>query len=185
MNEYNKNNNPIDLPLGLTDINKDIMKKKQTMLDKEIDNILGEFPVESPKKKNTNTTQEQPTEESKKEKKIVLKNKFNFLKKKQKTNVPKPPVDEKPIKPNEPVKIVKLLKPVKKKFNIFIPITIILALLIIVAVFITMSCDCPEPIMDVDSASVLAISIKDQIITNGYAEVVVGDIILKLAPYTG
>lgn len=182
----NENNNPIDLPLGLTNlnkenINKDITKRNQTMLDREIGNILNEFPVVPPKKENNIVPKKQPPEESKKEK-----NKFKFIKKKQKTNVPKLSVDEKPIKPIEPINPEPIKpKPGKKKLNMMIPVSIILALIIIVALFITQSCDCPTDVVDLDSAETLAVSIKDQIITQGYAEVIVNNMTLKLAPYTG
>lgn len=180
----NENNNKIDLPLGLTNLNQGIAKRNQTKLDKEIDDILNEFPVVPPKKENNIVPKKQPPEESKKEKKVFLKNKFKFLKKKQKTNVPKLSVDEKPIKP---IKVIKPSepKPEKKKLNMMIPVLIILALIIIVALFITQSCDCPTDVVDLDSAETLAVSIKDQIITQGYAEVIVNNMTLKLAPYTG
>ena len=194
--------NPLDLPRGLTNLNiaENIAEKKQIMLDKDNDDILSEFPIELPRRTNTKGIQakpkqpmksslKNPLEESQEIRKLVKKRKLRlFRKKEQKPNVPKPIKLSEPKVPEPEVPEPKIPKAKGKKFNVWIPLTIILALIIIVALFITISCDCPEVssgVMDLNSAETLAISIKDQIISQGYAEVIVGDITLKLAPYTG
>lgn len=195
--------NPLDLPRGLTNLNiaENIAEKKQIMVDKDNDDILSEFPIELPRRTNTKDIQvkpkqpmngslKNPLEEPTEIRKLVKKRKLRlFRQKEQKPNVLKPIKLSEPRVPEPEVPEPKIPKAKGKKFNVWIPLTIILALIIIVALFITISCDCPAEVIDLDSypdtAETLAISIKDQIISQGYAEVIVGDITLKLAPYTG
>jgi len=150
-----------------------ISKNKQAELDKDVDNILDEFPIETPKVNLVN--KQMPTKKTKK--------KFKLFGKKLKVEVPKESPEQ--TKPFE-------FKPKPKKQNFggtFWPVLVIMVLLLGIAVWITMSCNCEVPVTDVnaitEATNNLISSMQNQIIAQGYAEVVSDGITLKLAPYTG
>ena len=126
MNEYN----PID-----ESISDKLRSDKQEIIDKDIKDIIEEFPVGMP---NKNKPIKKPIEQKpialankvRYDKLSMKKFKFGFLKKKPKEVKPiiTKPIIEIPTQIND-----KPPKQKKKKFNIFIPIVIILALIIIVA----------------------------------------------------
>lgn len=178
MEENNTKNNLKDLPI----IN-DISQNNQARLDKEVDDILNEFPLEVPKKKSE--ANEPKFNKTKKKPKIKPK-KFKWRKNKSKQvesveDLLKQ-VDE------EPPEQSSIVKGKKSKFSVWL-IIIGLLVLIGIAVGITILCDCPEQTTDInaitEATNNLVISIQNQIISQGYAEIVSEGITLKLAPYTG
>ncbi len=160
----------------------DILKDKEERINKDNDNIMKEFPVEvslskinqvvgiKEKKQPQQAAQGQPTQQEDAKRKFKLFNK----------------------KPKEPRQsIIKMPKPRKPGNNlkIIIPLVLIIAIFVVVFV-ITFKCDCPEGTdsyaqAKVEATGVLMNSIQNQIILKGYAEIFNGDVVLKLAPYTG
>ena len=184
-NENNNNNNH----LKDSSIIDNISKNNQIKLDKEVDDILNEFPLlDTPfKKKKALQKLNKPKPEKTKKK---PKRKF-WWKKKKKGKVVEDAeeiIRQALIEPSVPDKSNHLVKNKKSNFNIFWPILGLLIIIIVVTVMITMACNCPtcsDEILDTNSAQILADSIQSQIITQGYAEILQGEVTLKLAPYTG
>ncbi len=146
----------------------DILKDKHERANEDMDNILKELPVEVPKVNQTigvsNTEKERTSAPTIK----VPKKKFRLFKKKS-------------------TQQLEQLKPQKSKFKKLLPFVVLVVALLIITLTINPSSDCPETIdvVNTSAAQTLVDSIQSQIISKGYAEIVNGDITIKLAPYTG
>ena len=180
---------------------EDLVKDKQERIDKDSHKIMEEFPVEAPKVVPTEKTKQDKPYSTKlntsSTKLNTPKKKFSFFKKKRKApteqEVPEPKEPrkfEQPIMgpPSIPQKIPKTKK--KGDFNkLIIPLILVIAIFAVAFVW-TFKCDCPTETTScvdakVEATGTLINSIQNQIIINGYAEIFDGNMLIKLAPYTG
>jgi len=187
-----------------------ITKDKQEKIDKDSINIMEEFPIEdliTKKNKEIKINGEKKPRKGMSSCAIKI---SEFLNKKQQksTKIIKEMEKKEPKNITPPTiqqaaqqaaqqpttqisSMPKIPKQKKKKdFNkLIIPLVLIIAILV-VAFVITFKCDCPEGTdsyakAKVEATGVLMNSIQNQIIQKGYAEIFNGDLVLKLAPYSG